>query len=574
MISANCHHLKQTGDKKRRWAPARLRKGSFYVFVIRIIARAPARLRKGAVSARALLLQTLAHTVIFGAQNAGGFAERALLAADTAATAALGLGGAAFCLVNSFTTNVINVCQLVVGRRAGGGDDRGARTAAGQALLLASCGGGAVGLTVAAGAAAAAACADGPARAAALFLAAQGLALGPLMAAKALIGYFAGMMRVGPRLLVAVSLTPIAAHLALAWLLTRLLSWSVAGAGLARLGAALAAAAAVLAVARAEFGGQSSPARRPDWRLLRAMLAEGSLLGLQQALAGLMVLLLYLTAARAGDVTSAALALTHSGVYPLLFAFAWGTSQAVGAAAALAVARRDSGELTRITWLGLGLAAMLAFALPWGAYAVCGRPALAWLAGAGPTGGAVLAASLRLMGLLAVFFVFDFAINFLTALLRAVNEEAYLVKATAAAVAGFGLLLVALPPRPGPAYLMAAFIAAQAAWALLLLIRVAGRWPGAAARSLPAHPGDEGGRRKPATVPLSSFRHVPLSPRGLKPESEATGRAPCVARRGEVWNSLSCRAPSCPENGKVGDPPVNFQRTSDVSNARSGARSP
>src|SRR5205085_5681335 len=201
----------------------------------------------------------------------------------------------------------------------------------------------------------------------------------------------------------------------------------------------------------------------------------------QQALGGLMVLLLYLAAARAGGVTSAALALTHSGVYPLLFALAWGSSQAVGAAAALAVGRRDPGELVRVTWLGLGLAAALAFAVPWGAFAACGRPALAWLAGAGPEGGAVLAASVHWMSLLAVFFVFDFAINFLSALLRAVQEQAYLSKAAAAAAAAFGLLLVALPPRPGPACLMAAFIAAQAAWAVLLVIRVAGRWPGAAA---------------------------------------------------------------------------------------------
>jgi len=272
-----------------------------------------------------------------------------------------------------------------------------------------------------------------------------------------------------------VSAAPVAVHLALAWLLTRLLCWSVAGAGLARLGAALAAAAAALAVARAEFGGPC----RPDRRLLWALFTEGSLLGLQQALGGLMVLLLYLTAARAGDVTSAALALTHSGVYPLLFAFAWGSSQAVGAAAALAVGRRDPGELARVTRLGLAVAAALAFAVPWGAFAACGGPTLAWLAGEGPDGGAVRAASVRLMGLLAVFFVFDFAVNFLSALLRAVREQAYLSRAAAAAAAGFGLLLVALPPRPGPACLMAAFIAAQAAWAVLLLVRVAARWPGA-----------------------------------------------------------------------------------------------
>jgi Na+-driven multidrug efflux pump len=488
MIPAGRPQVKLTGDEKRRTAPACL--------------------RPGAVSARTLLLQTVAHAVIFAAQNAGGFAERALLAADTAATAALGLGAAAFCLLHAFTTNVVNVGQLVVGRRAGGGDERGARAAAGQALLLAG-GGGMVGLAVAAAAVAAAACADGPARAVALFLAAQALALGPLLAAKALTGYFAGTMRVGPRLLVAVSVAPVAAHLALAWLLTRLLSWSVAGAGLARLGAALAAAAAAFAVARAEFGGPANPARRPDRLLLRALLAEGSVLGLQQALAGLMVLLLYLTAARAGGVTSAALALTHSGVYPLLFAFAWGSSQAVGAAAALAVGRRDPEDLARVTWLGLGLAAALAFALPWGAFAACGRPALAWLAGAGPTGGAVLAASTRLMGLLAVFFVFDFAINFLSALLRAVQEQTYLLKATAAAAAGFGLLLFALPPRPGAACLMAAFIAAQAAWAVLLFIRVAARWREAAVRPNPALRGDVGERRKPVTVPLTSFRPAP-----------------------------------------------------------------
>jgi hypothetical protein len=103
-----------------------------------------------------------------------------------------------------------------------------------------------------------------------------------------------------------------------------------------------------------------------------------------------------------------------------------------------------------------------------------------------------------LMGLLAVFFVFDFAINFLSALLRAVEEQSYLVKVTAAAAAGFGLLLVVLPGRPGAAGLMAAFIAAQAAWVLLLLIRVAGRWPTLAAGPRPPIVGEEGGGRKPA----------------------------------------------------------------------------
>ena len=265
--------------------------------------------------------------------STSNLAERALLAPDTVATAALGRSWAAFCLLLTFTTNVVSVCPLVVGRCAGAGDGGRARAATGQALFLA-CGGGALGLVLAAVAGVVGALADGPARGVALFLATQGLALGPQLGARALLCYFAGTMRVGPRLLAAVGLAPAAVHLALAWLLTGLLSWSVAGAGLARLGAALAAAGAALAVARVEFGGLGGPVCRPNRALLRAMLAEGSVLGLQQVLAGLMVLLLYVTAARAGDVTSAALTLTHSGVYPLLFCFAWGSSEAVPAAGA------------------------------------------------------------------------------------------------------------------------------------------------------------------------------------------------------------------------------------------------
>jgi Na+-driven multidrug efflux pump len=284
----------------------------------------------------------------------------------------------------------------------------------------------------------------------------------------------------------------------------------VAGAGLARLGAALAAVAATVAVARVELGGLGGTVCRPNRALLRAMLTEGTVLALQQALAGLMVLSLYVTAARAGDVTSAALTLTHSGVYPLLFCFAWGISQAVGAAAAQAVGRGDPGELGRVTRLGLGLAALLAFALPWGTFAVYARPTLAWLVGDSTAGGAVRDASERLMGLLAVFYVFDFAINFLSALLRAVKEQAYLLKATAAA-AGLGLLLAALPLRPDDTCVMGTFIAAQAAWAVLLLLRVCARWPAA--------PG------KPGRATLGPW----LSARAARP----TGRHP-VAPRNEA----------------------------------------
>src|SRR5215212_2065680 len=86
------------------------------------------------------------------------------------------------------------------------------------------------------------------------------------------------------------------------------------------------------------------------------------------------------------------------------------------------------------------------------------------------------------MSLLAIFFVFDFAINFLSALLRAAREQAYLLKVTAAAATGFGLLVVALPPLDG-AWLMGAFITAQAARAVLLLIRIVSRWPGTAVTS-------------------------------------------------------------------------------------------
>jgi Na+-driven multidrug efflux pump len=353
----------------------------------------------------------LSHALMFAAQNASSLAERALLAPDTAATAALGRCWAAFCLLQTFTTNVVSVCPLVVGRCAGDGDDIRAREAAGQALFLAG-GGGALGLVLAAAAGAVGACAEGPARGVALFLATQGLALGPQLGARALVVYFAGTMRVGPRLLAAVAFAPAVVHLALAWLL-------------------------------------------------------------------------YVSAARAGEVTSAALTLTHSGVYPLLFCFAWGSTQAVGAAAARAVGLGDSRELARVTRVGLALSALLAFALPWGAFAACGRQALTRLVGDSAAGGVVLVASERLMGLLAVFFVFDFAINFLSALLRAAKEQAYLLKATAAA-AGLGLLLVALPLRPDDACLMGTFIAAQAAWAVLLLVRVCRRWPGAASKPGPA----------------------------------------------------------------------------------------
>src|SRR5262249_31582043 len=92
------------------------------------------------LSVQVLLVQMLSQALLFAAQNAGNFAERALLAPDPEATAALGLSWAGFCLFSAFTVNAVGVCQLVVGRRTGG-DPLGAPAAARQALLLAGCGG-------------------------------------------------------------------------------------------------------------------------------------------------------------------------------------------------------------------------------------------------------------------------------------------------------------------------------------------------------------------------------------------------------------------------------------------------
>jgi Na+-driven multidrug efflux pump len=505
---------------------------------------------------RVLLRQMLSHALIFALQNTGGFAERALLSADAAATAALGLSWTAFCLLYAFAANVVNVCPLVVGRCAGRGDDRGARAAGGQALLLAG-GGGVVGLAVAGVAAAVAVCSAGPTRAAALFLAAQGLALGPLLGASVLTGYFAGTIRIGPRLLAAVSVAPLAVHLGLAWLLTGPLAWSVAGAGLARLAAALVAVAAALAVARGQLGGLVGAVRRPDWALLRTMFTEGGVLGLQQAVAGLMVLLLYLAAARAGGGTSAALTLTHSGVYPLLFALAWGGSQAVAAAAAQATGRGDVAGLTRITRRCLALSAVLAVALPWGAFAAFGGQVVAWLARGTPAGDDVSAASVRLMGWLAVFFVFDFAINFLSALLRAAKEQAYLLKATATAATGFGLLLLALPPRPDCAELMRAFIAAQAAWAVLLLVRVVSRWPGCTG-STPAEPAQSPW----AAAPSSGVASQTLIVRSSPPEARRRpSRLNATARAASVWpRSVSSSRPAASHSRTTPSSPADASR--------------
>src|SRR6516225_6354771 len=109
-----------------------------------------------ASSLRVLFVQILSHALIFGVQNTGGLAERAMLAGDPAALATLGVSWIAFCLLQAFTVNMVNVCPFVVARCTGNRDYDGARAAAGQALLLAA-GWGGVGvvLAVAAGVAAA-----------------------------------------------------------------------------------------------------------------------------------------------------------------------------------------------------------------------------------------------------------------------------------------------------------------------------------------------------------------------------------------------------------------------------------
>src|SRR5262249_41239969 len=112
-------------------------------------------------SLRVLSVQILSHALIFGAQNTGGLAERALLATHPTATATLGVSWIAFCLLQAFAVNMVNVCPFVVGRCTGDRDDDGARAAAVQASLLAS-GWGAVGIILAAVAGGAAALAVGP----------------------------------------------------------------------------------------------------------------------------------------------------------------------------------------------------------------------------------------------------------------------------------------------------------------------------------------------------------------------------------------------------------------------------
>lgn len=175
---------------------------------------------------------------------------------------------------------------------------------------------------------------------------------------------------------------------------------------------------------------------------------------------------------------------------------------------------------------------MLAFLLPWGMFAVCGRSILAWLIGDNPNGDTILTASLRLMTLLAVFFVFDFAINFLSALLRAAKEQVYLLTTTVSVAGGFGILLVMLPAREDGICLIGTFISVQAIWAALSLQRVASRWPGrrsiatpriplrVAARVGPTHVW-RGENPKLTFLPPQSFILLRAPPRWIEPASIA-----------------------------------------------------
>src|SRR5262249_53744791 len=88
-------------------------------------------------SLRVLSVQIVSHALIFGVQNTGGLAERALLAADTAAIATLGVSWIAFCLLQAFTVNMVNLCPLFVGRCTGDPGNHRPPAAARQALPLA-----------------------------------------------------------------------------------------------------------------------------------------------------------------------------------------------------------------------------------------------------------------------------------------------------------------------------------------------------------------------------------------------------------------------------------------------------
>src|SRR5262249_23665670 len=135
----------------------------------------------------------------------------------------------------------------------------------------------------------------------------------------------------------------------------------------------------------------------------------------------------------------------------------------------------------------------------------------------------------------------------LSALLRAAKEQAYLLKATAAAAAGFGLLLLALPPRPDCAGLMGAFIAAQAAWAVLLLLRVVSRWPGAAGKSVPAWPVPAEPAHPPrAFSSASGVASQTLIVRSSPPEARRRpSRLKATARTASVWpRSVSSSLPA------------------------------
>jgi hypothetical protein len=156
------------------------------------------------------------------------------------------------------------------------------------------------------------------------------------------------------------------------------------------------------------------------------------------------------------------------------------------------------------------------------------------------------------MGWLALFFVFDFAINFLSALLRAAKEQAYLLKATTASAAGFGLLLLALPPGPDCAVLMGAFIAAQAVWAVLLLLRVVSRWPA------PAEPAHSSWGSIPSNGVASQTRIVRSSP----PEARRRpSRLKATTLTAPVWpRSVSSSLPEASHSLTTPSSPADASR--------------
>ena len=190
-----------------------------------------------------------------------------------------------------------------------------------------------------------------------------------------------------------------------------------------------------------------------------------------------MVLMLYLRAADTGGVTSAALSLTHGGHALSLFAFAWlcfsGGSVPPRPGGSAGRCRRIRARHP----LGGGPLGGAGVRAPWGART---RRSAAW-----PCPGTSRATRMRgaLHGrrgesdgaarrLPRVRFRDQLPLR----LLKAVREQAYILKNSIPCRRGLRPSPLSPCPCAHGAGVMGAFIAAQAAWAAMLLVRVVNRW--------------------------------------------------------------------------------------------------